>query len=360
MIADGLKLFVKMFLVITVIFTVFFFFLSIVLGPVLFYFTPDGLTTSMLYLSALPVWFFTATIYIPIELNLGVLFLSLWSIFTLSFVAAWKLNENFHQTLKESLTKPTRKLLNSSLFALPIISSMTYIAVVVIQSVQEAGGIPTGTTPLPGDPFMDFLDLSYSAVIEEIIFRLIPIGAFLIIHLFITKKTELVSLKQKLKLFFTAILLPDHAKRMAGTKTVADHGIIRGISPSEWGMVIITSVIFGLVHFDPGVSWEIGKVSSATFAGLVIALCYLVYGVHVSILMHWFFNSYTETFILLSDFYPTTIPLVNAVTLTILILGILGWIVLLTLGYLKLIRTLLKKDKNQQTQTTSSPSISLQ
>jgi len=353
--SDALKLFVKMFLVVTVIFTVVSYLIAILLGPTLFYFTPEGLSTNMLHLSAIPIWFLDITVHIPIGLDFGVIFFGLWSIFTLSFVAAWKLRESFHKTIKESILRPTRKLFSSSLFALPIINSMTFIAVVAIQSLQEAGGIPTGTSPLPSDPFLQFFELSYASVAEEVGFRFIPIGAFLVIYLFITKKkTTTFSLKQKIKFFFTSILFPDQGKRMVGKKTVSEHGVWGGISLGEWGVLIFTSMIFGLAHFDPGFSWELGKVTSAGFAGLVIGLSYLVYGAHASIIMHWFFNVYTDTFFLLSELYPGTLPLANAVIIISVILGILGWSVVVALGSFKLVGAIRERGKNKQNQATSS------
>ena len=105
MVSEALKLFAKMFLVITVIFTVILYFIAIVLGPALFYFTPEGLITSMLRSSALSIWFLNITVHIPIRLEFGVIFFGLWSIFTLSLVAAWKLRENFHKTIKESIVR---------------------------------------------------------------------------------------------------------------------------------------------------------------------------------------------------------------------------------------------------------------
>ena len=93
--SDELKLFAKMFLVILVIFTLSFYLLSLVLGPTLFYFTPEGLEVSMIYLPALPVWFLNIPGYIPIGLDFGAVFFVLWSIFTLSFISAWKVRTSF-------------------------------------------------------------------------------------------------------------------------------------------------------------------------------------------------------------------------------------------------------------------------
>jgi hypothetical protein len=349
--SDELKLFAKMLLVITVVFSVFLYLLAIAIEPALFYFTSDGLSASTLYLSELPIWFLNITTYIPVGLDMGVIFFGLWGIFALSFVAAWKLRENFHKTIKESITKPARKLFSSCLFAMPIINCMTLIAVVAINSLQEAGGIPTGTSPIQGEPFIDFFDLSYSAVIEEIGFRLAPIGAFLIIYLSLTKKKDVkFSLKQKIRLFFMSFLFPDKSKRMAGKKTVSEYGVRGGISLGEWGIVVFTSLVFGFAHFNPGVSWEVGKISSAAFSGLVIALSYLVYGAQASIIMHWFFNAYTDTYLLLSEIYPAAETLANATVIVSFILGLLGWTMVAALGYLKLVGALQKRGKNKQNQ----------
>jgi hypothetical protein len=361
MMSDALKLFAKMFLIFMALITVFLYLLAIVLGPALFYFTPEGLSTSMRQLSALKVWFLNIPVSIPITLEVGALFFGLWSIFTLSFVAAWKLRENFHQTIKDSVVQPTRKLFSSCLFAMPILNSMTLIAVMAINSFQEAGGIPTGLPPLQGEPFLDFFDFSYSAVVEEVGFRLIPIGAFLIIYLFTTKRKRVTfSLSQKIKLFFTAILFPDNAKGMVGAKTVNEHGVRGGISLGEWGMVIFTSIVFGLAHFNPGVSWEIGKVSSAAVAGLVLGLSYLLYGIQASIIMHWFFNVYNDTFFLLSEIHPAIVSFANGTVIFSVILGILGWSAAAILGFRKLVRGNEKRCENKQSQATSSLQISPQ
>lgn len=351
-----LKLYAKLFFVITVIFTVLTYLLAVILEPALFYFTAEGWSTSTLYLTQLPIWLLNQPIIIDTEIEVGVVFLFLWLAFALSFVAAWKLRENFHKVIKETVTKPMGKLFRSSLFAMPIINSMALIAVILIQSLQEAGGIPTGTAPLAGDPYFDFLVLSYAAVIEEACFRIIPIGAFIIIYLFVTRrKATQFSFVKKIKLSLMAIVFPDRAKKMAGAKTVKEHGVLRGISLGEWGMIAFTTVVFGLAHFDPGVSWEIGKITSAAFSGLVIALCYLVYGSHAAIIMHWFFNVYIDTYNLVTEIYPIVSPLAYAIWYMSLILGLLGWLVTPILWFRKLIGAIDKRENKTTPNLTISP-----
>ncbi|TRO51065.1 CPBP family intramembrane metalloprotease [Candidatus Bathyarchaeota archaeon] len=227
------------------------------------------------------------------------------------------------------------------------INNMTLVLILVINSLQEAGGIPTGTPPIQDKPFVDFFALSYSVVVEEIGFRLLPIGIFLLVSLlFVAKKKEIVlSLKQKIKLFFLSILVPDKAKKMADTKTVKKNGIIKGISMGEWGILLFTSLIFGLAHFNPGFSWEIGKISSAAVSGLIIGLSYLIYGAPAAIILHWFFNSYMDTFFLLSEVYPIAEPFANVVVILSIILGVIGWGYVIYLRYHKLVSTIQEKQK---------------
>lgn len=346
MLYDTLKDIGKLLLVITVVFTVAFYILSLALAPTLFFFTPEGLNVSTVYKESLPGWILILPVTVPVGLELGTIFLGVSIVVTLSFFTAWKLNKNFHQTIKDSVVQPTKNLFQNSLFAMTIINSMTLIAVLLLNRIQESSGIPTGTTPTVGEPFLDLLDLSYSAVVEEIGFRLIPIGVFLFILLFITKKADQpFSFKQKIELFFLSFLFPDKAKRLTGNKTVAKDGILAGISLPEWGLIVFTAVIFGLAHYNPGVSWEIGKISSATLSGFILAMTYVVYGIHAPLLMHWFFNSYNEAYYLLAEFYPAAMPLANSVAIFSLTLGILGWMLLIVLGYLKFSR----KNKVKQT-----------
>jgi hypothetical protein len=97
-----------------------------------------------------------------------------------------------------------------------------------------------------------------------------------------------------------------------------------------------------------GGGWEIGKATSATLAGLVMGVSYIVYGAQASIIIHWFFNAYLETYFLFSDIYPIVTPLANSVVILTVILGILAWSTVLVLGYFRLVRAITERDKNKE------------
>lgn len=350
MIPDFVKVFVKMFLIVTVLLTVGLYFLSMFLQPILMYATEQGASVSAHTVTGLPIWFFSKTAFMPLGLSVGAVFFGLWAAITASFVFAWKLKDSFHTVVKNGLVQPTRKLFNSCLFAMPVLNSMMLIAVLLIQSLQEAGGIPTGAPSIPANQFEALVDLSYASVVEEVIFRLVPIGAFVIVYVFWAgKNIATASRTDLLKIFVLAPFFPDKAKQWAGAKTVKENGVLSGISIGEWGMVFITAAIFGLAHFNPGVSWELGKITSSATVGLVLAVIYIVYGIQASIIMHWFFNAFTDTFIILADFYPATAPIVSVISVTTYILGAAGYLLVAAYGINKILNARKQKQQNQAT-----------
>jgi hypothetical protein len=338
------KLTLTIALIITVLLLVSSYFLAMFLGPTLL-FSPDGLTASNENRPLPILLFILIGFYTPIALNVGLVFLFLWGVFAFCLVAAWEFRENFHEVIKKGFSRPTKKLFDNWLFVMPIITSMLLTAVIAIHSFQEAHGVPTGEIPLPSNSFETLFELSYAALIEEIGFRVTPIGAFLIIYLFWAgrKNAVTLSLGQRLKLFLTAPLFPDEAKKMVGVKTVSDFGVRGGISLGEWVMVFFTSIVFGLAHYLSGGGWEIGKITSASVVGLAMGLTYLLYGAQASILLHWFFNYYNYAYYFASELYTSVFITFVMIDFITIILGVLGWLAVMVLGLYKIFRAVAKR-----------------
>ncbi|MFB0501376.1 MAG: type II CAAX prenyl endopeptidase Rce1 family protein [Candidatus Bathyarchaeia archaeon] len=318
-------------LIIAVLFLVFSYFLSLPLGLALFFFTPPRLDVSRLYLLKLPIpLFLNPDFSIPATINAGLVFLFLLGVYTLCFASAWMSRESLHSIIRKGFSRPLSQLFNNNLFAMPIITSMLFIAFIIIHVFL---GVPTGPGPFepsedPIQPFKDFFAVTYSPLVEEIGFRVIPIGIFLIAYLFVIGRERMGTLSggEFLKVLFLIPLHPDKAKELLGVRTVREFGI-RGISLAEWIMIVFTSVAFGLVHIGGG--WEAGKSISASINGLAFGLVYLLYGVQAPILLHWFFNYYISgygAYGLALDFYPIISPIFLLIFLATLILGVLGWI----------------------------------
>jgi len=117
-------------LAILVVLIVFSYFLTMPIGLVLFYSTPNGsaISAQSYYL---PIEFFIVFgFYFP--LNAGAIFMFLWILFIICFIAAWKLRESFFQAIKKGVSQSIAKLFDNNLFMMPIISSMLLVSFIVI------------------------------------------------------------------------------------------------------------------------------------------------------------------------------------------------------------------------------------
>ena len=310
------------------------YFLAMLLGLELFFFTLEGRALNIRVYPLPILLFMLFQVETPSVLNLGLIFLFVWSVYILCFLVAWIWRESFHKVVGNAFLRPVSRLLSNFLFALPILASMTFLAVIGIHYFQESAlGVPTGEPVLPENPFETFFLLAYSPLIEEVGFRLSPIGLFLIVYVFWAGKKVVAQLssKQLLKLFVVAPVYPEEAKRMVGLKNVDADGF-RGISIAEWIMVLATSLIFGVAHLLSGIGWDVGKVTSTFMVGLIFGLAYLAYGFQAPILLHWYFNYYFYAYELTSDLYPSTFSIEVLISFFTIIVGMLGLLAWLAIG----------------------------
>jgi 4-amino-4-deoxy-L-arabinose transferase-like glycosyltransferase len=174
------------------------------------------------------------------------------------------------------------------LFALPILSSLTYIAATSGHLLQGSYQMPLVSTPLPEDTPLTFFGLCISPLAEEVTYRILPIGVFLVVRLLTLSNKRASSFrKERLKICFLAFTSPDDAKGMLGIETVDDSGFWDGISRDEWMMVLFTSVFSAFSHFLFTSTWSVGRIASGFIQGLVLGSSYLVYGIQAPILLRW-------------------------------------------------------------------------
>jgi hypothetical protein len=331
--------------------------LSMILGLASLFFTQEGLSVAATPIETLPIWLFYLPLRIPVNQDLGTLFLFLWTIYAICFGAAWRFRNSLHGVLKGALSSPTKRLFGNSLFAMPIVTSMTLVAIMAIQTLQESTGIPTGAPILPLNPLKTLFALSHSPIVEEIGFRVFPIGTFLAAYLFTIRRRleQPFSWGQHLRLFILALLLPDRAKRLAGAKSVDEFGVREGIGLGEWVMILLSAAVFGLAHYVYGGGWEIGKITSAAAVGVALALTYVLYGVQAPILLHWFFNYYFAAFEVSFTLHPVVYPVYTVARAVIVILGIFGWMAIPILALQRAFYTAEEKDKPTEVESLTWP-----
>ena len=330
------------FALIVAIFIIISYVISMGLGILVLFSTIEGLEFSQGSIIIYPLLF----VAVEVQVNAGLYFLFLWCIFALCFVAAWKFRENLSTEIKKLLSKTTQgNPLDNNLLAMPLISSMLFVATMVLHFLQSQSGLPTGEPPV-GNPFSDFLQFSGAPIVEEIIFRILPIGAFLVTYISIVGKSTrpYFSGAQRLKTCMLAVLQPDKAKERVGLRTIRESGLLGGgLTLSEWMMVFFTAALFGVAHYFGG-SWEIGKISQATMCGAVFAVAYLYYGIQAPILLHWYFNYYFTVFDMSSDYISAEIDMLFSWSLLAnLFFGVILWFAVFIFGSLAVFGKLKRK-----------------
>ncbi|MCX8171668.1 MAG: CPBP family glutamic-type intramembrane protease [Candidatus Bathyarchaeota archaeon] len=273
---------------------------------------------------------------LQVETNIGFLFAAFSSIYILCFLTSFRKSSVF-KGLRWIFKENINQLMRDPLFAAPLLSCLAYITSKIIHLIEESFGIPIGQAPVSADPLVAFLQITISPLVEEVVFRILPIGVFSVTHILTSlKPSELnVSQREKIKLLFLIFINPESGKRTAYLKTVTEFGFLKGINASEWLMVILTSAFFGLSHYAPQSTWGAGKILSTFIQGVIMGLAYLAYGFQTPIIIHWLLNYYLYTFSLASYVNPhlnflnkLNIYIITAIgalsLITVILLGIRG------------------------------------
>lgn len=324
-------------------FIIFTYLLSMCLGILVFFSSAEGLNFSRALIILNPL----LVIDVKVTVNAGLYFLFLWWIFALCFAASWKYKESLHKKVKDLFSDDARRNpLNNNLLAMPLITSMLLVAIIILHLVQTQSGLPTGEPPSIG-PFLGFLISSQAPIIEEVIFRIIPLGTFLATYIFVVGKKTRPELYwiERLKTCILSVLLPEKAKKTVGLKTIEEGGLFGGgVTWAEWMMVVFTAFLFGIAHYSGG--WEAGKISQAGLSGVVFALAYLYYGIQAPLLLHWYFNYYFAVFNLSSSYYSAEIGFAYFAVLSAnVFLGALMWLAVIVFGMLSILRMLRKRSE---------------
>ncbi len=215
------------------------------------------------------------------------------------------------------------------LIVMPLLGSGLLVIVILLTVGLAAAGVPSGGL-LPTSQTELFASLTYAPVLEEMAFRISIFAPLLWIRLLWNLVRHYdgyaMSLPTFLAAFIVAILSPDRAKQMTKLNSVWSNGI-RGIHWSEWTVLGVSAILFGLAHVLSGAGWEAGKAITAGLSGFALGVVYLVSGAYGNILLHWFFNFYLYVFTLVPGFGDFFLLLGDLIFLFTFAVGILGIIV---------------------------------
>jgi hypothetical protein len=279
------------------------YFFSMALGLYAVFFVPQSVQTASERIASLPLSVFMVVDFqAPLGrfgTSLGGLLLVLWFLYVGAFALAWVDRPSFVSSPKDGRLD----IAHSNYVALlPQLAAVVLVLVILLESLQESAGIPTGGLPSEA-PVVQFISLSYAPLMEELSYRITTIGFIGGLFLLFKAARSQLGKKQpsRVRILLMSMWKPQATKELLGLPTIQSRGVVRGLLRSEWLLLVISSVAFGAAHYLLGGGWDIGKISTAALAGFAMGLVYLRYGAYAPILLHWFFDYYFGAFDLASQ-----------------------------------------------------------
>lgn len=279
---------------------------------------------------------------LEIRRSMHLYFLLVEAFYSSCFILAWKSGEDFRKSLRRFLHEPASLPPGNFLLLMPVIASLTHTALGFTESVQEHLQISTGFPSLSQDPFLAYFELAWSPIVEEVFFRMLLLGFFYAFYL--SRYTSEFSVHRRLGISLLSFLSPEHAKRLL--RISGSTMPPRKIELDEWLIIISSSILFAFSHYLAPGTWGVGKLTLAFIQGLVMALSYILHGIHASILIHWYFNYCLYTYRLAIVLQPSLSFLSllgEAVSMTLTISTVLLLILLKTKSVGKQILPALRK-----------------
>lgn len=253
------------------------------------------------------------TLELPVNFNLGQLFIVLWTIYLILFAVAMNGPiKNIWSAIKSSATRGTEALFDNSMLATLIVFPVVVWVTVALSLIQAAGGISTGSLP-PADPLLEFVELSIAPLREEIGFRVIPIGIVALLILFSSGRYRdgLMALWHPSRYLKKNDLPSDYKRHMI----------------SIYVAIGVSAILFGIAHVLLGAGWGPGKILSAAVAGVGLGALYYWYGFPAAVLLHWSIDYFLSVF----DLNPSLQNAGDLITLYTLVISLVGSVVLIFL-----------------------------
>ena len=214
---------------------------------------------------------------IPLEYEIGDIFIVAWSIFVILFVISFiGPKKNFVKIISDILSDGKNTLHDNYMVNIIKWFSILVLISAVITIIQESFGIITEPPDTPNDLIL-FLQLSLAPITEEIGFRLILIG----IPLFL-----IYSHKSSIKFFLKSLWNPySNLHIYEKRKAIA--------------LIIGVGIFFGVAHVISGDPWTSGKILQASIGGIILGWVYFRYGLAAAIILHWATNYFIYSYLFL-------------------------------------------------------------
>ena len=216
-------------------------------------------------------------IQLPLEYEIGDIFIITWSIFIILFViSSLGPKKNFMKTIGDILSNGKNSFSENYMINIIKWFSILVLISAVITIIQESFGIVTEPPDTANDLIL-FLQISLAPITEEIGFRLILIG----IPLFL-----IYSHKSSLKFFFKCLWNPYSNLHVYEKRKVV-------------ALIVGVGLFFGIAHVISGEPWTEGKILQASIGGIILGWVYFRYGLAAAIILHWATNYFIYSYLFL-------------------------------------------------------------
>lgn len=216
-------------------------------------------------------------IQLPMEYEIGDVFVIFWAIFIILFVITFLgPKKNFIKTIGDVLSNEKNSLNDNYMLNIIKWFSILVLISAVITIIQENFGIITEPPDTANDLIL-FLQISAAPITEEIGFRLVLIG----IPLFL-----IYSHKSSIKFFFKSLWTPHSTLHIYENKKAI-------------GIIVIVGIFFGVAHVISGEPWTTGKILQASIGGIILGWVYFRYGLAAAIILHWATNYFIYSYLFL-------------------------------------------------------------
>jgi len=256
---------------------------------------------------------------IPIQFELGDVFIGLWCVFIILFsIAMFGPKTNFLKALSPLMSEGRYD--SSTNYLVSVIKWFAILIVVsgIIEFIQASVGI-TIESPEHSSVLIQFFGVTAAPISEEIGFRVMLIG----IPLYV-----IYSQKTSIKLFFKSLWHPSRTLHIFESKKAVI-------------LIVIVGLFFGAAHIISGEPWSIGKFAQAAASGIIIGWVYYKHGFPSAVLVHWSTNYFIFSYVyFLSDINEITIKnafshsLTTSLETLLIITGVIS-IALVLLNYVR-------------------------
>lgn len=202
---------------------------------------------------------------IPNYIEIGDVFIVLWSIYAVLFtIAIFGPDDGFLKTLSLNLSHGKFETKSNYMLTITKWFSIIILLSIVIDFIQQGFGISTVPPPIDNN-LTQFLHVSISPIVEEFGFRVVLIG--LPLFVFYSHKLSLIY-------FFKSLWNPYNYLHISALKR-------------SLFLIVLVGIFFGLSHIMIGESWSDGKFVQASMSGIILGWLYVRFGLITSILVHW-------------------------------------------------------------------------